>query len=97
MKRSLGFLFLFLITMVSAGTPNTGTINLAWDGKSEAVGYRIYYGTSSQTYTTVVDTSIATTASIGGLQRNRRYYFVATALYLDDESGFSNEVNSRAR
>jgi hypothetical protein len=92
--------YLVLVALMAmsvwAGQPES-SIRLAWDGTPGAIGYRVHYGTSTQTYTTVVDTGLSTTASIGGLTRNRRYYFAATAVYPDDESDFSNEVNARAR
>lgn len=97
-RLSLLLLLLLLPCVAVGGSGNqTGSVSLQWNGTVNAIGYRIYYGESSEQYHTSVNTGLATTANIGGLQRNRRYYFAATALYSDDESGFSNEVNVRAK
>lgn len=43
-------------------------------------------------YTSSLDAGLATTATVSGLRIGRTYYFAATALYSDGESGYSNEV-----
>jgi hypothetical protein len=92
MRRWMILAFLLVPWVAQAAT-----IQLAWDAAPGATGYKVYYGTATQIYTTVVNTGQGTTASISGLNKNRRYYFAATAVYPNGESGFSNEVNARAR
>ena len=83
--------------VVVAWAAQSETINLQWDPVPEAAGYFLYYGTSMGQYSTVVDPGEAVTASVGGLRRNRRYYFAVTAYDdMGNESGFSNEVSGIA-
>ena len=75
------------------------SVTLAWDPVVNAniVGYRIYYGTSTGTYTQPLgnglDAGNVTTYTVNGLTAGARYYFVATAFdATGHESGYSNEV-----
>ena len=70
-----------------------GSVNLAWDGVSEATGYKIHYGTSSGTYTGVVDVGASLTTTVSGLVEGIRYYFAASAYDATRVSGYSNEIN----
>jgi uncharacterized protein YjdB len=83
----------------------TGVITLTWaapttntDGTPATIaGYRIYYGTSSGTYSRSVDvTSAGTTPVTYTLNLSHgTYYFVITAISTDGtESGYSNEVST---
>ena len=69
--------------------------NLIWDPNSEPdlAGYKIYYGTSSNNYNSVVDVGNHTTYTLSGLQAGKTYYISATAYNLKGlESGYSNEI-----
>jgi hypothetical protein len=69
--------------------------NLIWDPNSEAdlAGYKIYYGTSSKTYNSVMDVGNKTSYTLSGLQVGKTYYISATAYNTKGlESGYSNEV-----
>jgi hypothetical protein len=71
------------------------TVALTWNPSSDtnAVGYKIHYGTSSQHYTSVLDVSNLTSVTISNLQENTTYYFGATAYDTNTiESMFSNEA-----
>lgn len=71
-----------------------GTVALAWDPVSVATSYRVYFGTASGVYLQGPGQGIQTTLTtmtVGGLSPIR-YFFVATAVNANGESGFSNEV-----
>ena len=78
-------------------------ITLSWDPPTEntdgtpvtdLAGYKIYYGTSSGNYTTVVDVKNVTTFTITDLPEGFTYYFAVTAYDIyGNESAFSDEVS----
>ncbi|MFO1477825.1 MAG: Ig-like domain-containing protein [Verrucomicrobiota bacterium] len=70
------------------------SVTLAWDASSDTnvVGYRVYYGVASRTYTNMVDVGNTTTATITNLADGTTYYFAATAYNgVGLESDYSNE------
>jgi hypothetical protein len=72
------------------------SVDLEWDPNSdpELAGYKIYWGTSSGTYTSSRDVGKTTTATIKGIDEGKTYYFVATAYdSQNNESDFSNQVS----
>jgi hypothetical protein len=71
------------------------SLTLEWDAASDSdiAGYKIYYGTSSRSYDTIMDVGNYTTATIGNLDGNQDYYFAVTAYdAAGNESGYSDEV-----
>jgi hypothetical protein len=77
---------------------STSTTVVAWDAVSASTlgGYRLYYGTSPGTYQQAkgqgVNVGKATSYTITGLTRGKRYYFAVTAYDTSNrESGYSNE------
>jgi hypothetical protein len=88
------------------GTPPSAVTNatISWipptqntdgSGVGPLSGYKIYYGTASQQYTTTITVSNAglTTYVIDGLNTGTTYYFVVTAVTASGiESGLSPEV-----
>ena len=75
---------------------------LAWDPPTEnadgspltdLAGYKVYYGTTSGTYTESIDVGNQTTHTVPDLSTGQ-YYFFATTAYdsSDNESGFSVEL-----
>jgi hypothetical protein len=84
-------------------TARAADITLSWDPPTEnsdgtplsdLAGYKIYYGTSSGNYTTVVDVMNATIYTIKNLPEGFTYYFAVTAYDIyGNESEFSNEVS----
>jgi len=64
--------------------PATGlalSVTLAWDPSVDAtvIGYRVHYGTTSQTYTETLDSGSNTVGTVEGLVAGKTYYFVVTA------------------
>ena len=74
---------------------------LSWDDNSEMDlnGYKIYYGTVSDTYTVVEDVGLTDTPdtpqyTVTGLESGITYYFAVTAYDTSgNDSDFSNEVS----
>ncbi|MGD9035140.1 MAG: fibronectin type III domain-containing protein [Syntrophobacterales bacterium] len=74
----------------------TASISLEWDANTEQdiVGYKIYYGTSSGEYDTVIDVGNYTSVTIANLEQDQTYYFTATAYDSHgNESGYAAEVS----
>jgi len=72
------------------------SVTLAWDPSPDptVVGYKIYFGVASRTYTNVVDVGNATSVSIPGLVEGTTCFLAATAYdMLGLESVFSNEIS----
>jgi hypothetical protein len=72
------------------------SITLAWEPSADAdvVGYSLYYGAASHTYTNKVGVGPATSATIPNLVPGITYFFAATASDSEGlESDFSNEVS----
>ena len=72
---------------------------LAWDPSSDptVVGYHVYSGTVSRTYTKKVDVGNTTSSSIPGLTEGVTYFFAVTAYdALGLESNFSDEISYTA-
>ena len=93
----LFFLWAFLnLILVVNGTAWAGAdVGLAWTPCLDAnvAGYKIYYGTLSQNYTSVFDAGNTTAATISNLTAGVTYYF-AMATY--DTSGFESALSSEA-
>jgi hypothetical protein len=72
------------------------SVTLAWNTSADptVVGYNIYYGVVSRTYTNVVNVGNTTNVTISGLVEGATYYFAATAYNtLGLESNFSGEAS----
>jgi hypothetical protein len=85
-------LSVFLPFFVSAQV----SIDLSWQPSPDTniMGYNIYYGTSSRTYTNEISVGNATSTTISGLAGGITYYFAATAYdSAGDESDYSNEIS----
>lgn len=73
-----------------------GDVTLQWDPNPETdvIGYKIYYGTSSRTYSSPIPLGLQTSYTVAGLGAGT-YYFAVTASNRDGlESAFSNEVST---
>ncbi len=71
-------------------------IKLSWDPSDtgpSAVGYNVYYGTASQTYTHRIDVGNVTTYTVKRLSQGVTYYFTVTAYNQFGESSYPNEVS----
>lgn len=72
------------------------TVKLAWDPVTtpDLSGYRIYYGTASDTYSTILNVGKVLEKSIP-FTTPAHYYFVATAYdSIGNESAYSNQVDT---
>lgn len=69
-------------------------VTLAWNSAAtNLVGYRIYYGTASRTYSNTVPVGLVTNVSISGLVEGTTYFFAATAI---DNQGLESRFSSEA-
>ena len=84
---------LALSSLTSFATPN---ITLAWDASADpsVVGYKVYYGVATRSYTNSLSAGSATTMTISNLVVGATYYFAATAYDTNGiESDYSTEVS----
>ncbi|HZL44354.1 MAG TPA: Ig-like domain-containing protein [Verrucomicrobiae bacterium] len=94
-RHVAGFLLFSILVVAQTSALATQSITLAWDPSPDptVVGYKIYYGVVSRTYTNMVDVGNATNVTISGLIEGTTYYFAATAYNtLGMESSFSAET-----
>jgi len=95
----IGICLLFLLgaVLLLQTTAHAAQITLAWDESDGATGYKIYSGTTSNSYEWVVDVGNVTSYTTSDLTTGYTYYFAATAY---DETGlesdFSDEVSYTA-
>ena len=95
-----------LVAFRAAGTsapPPSGSdsVTLAWDANdstgdpaTNTVGYRLYMGTSSGSYSQTTNLGNTTTATVSSLNPGSTYYFAATALNAAGvESPISEEIS----
>ncbi len=79
-----GILFFALlhspVPALSATIPPGQSVTLAWNQSTDptVVGYNVYYGGASGTYTNMINAGDATNATISGLSSGNTYYFAAT-------------------
>jgi hypothetical protein len=81
-------------------TPTTTTASLAWNASSDVTGYRLYYGTATNTYQQAKGSGVAvgnaTSYTVSGLKSGTLYYFAVTAVDSNgNESPYSNEVSKQ--
>ncbi len=88
---------LLALALCFAGVRAIGSgVSLAWDPSvsADVVGYRLYEGAASQTYTNVVDVGNTTNATLTGLLQGVTYFFAVTAYdAIGLESVYSNEAS----
>jgi hypothetical protein len=93
--RSLfGIAASFFVLFMALDAHGAG-LTLAWDPNPEAnlAGYKVYYGTASGSYSSVVDVGNFTSLTISSLEAGKTYYFAATAYAASgEESAKSNEI-----
>jgi hypothetical protein len=89
---------LFLISVfcfLAFGTAHAASVTLAWDRSQEpnVIGYRVYYGTTSRNYTSMISVGNSTTCSISNLEAGMAYFFAVTAYdNSGNESAYSQEI-----
>jgi hypothetical protein len=78
-----------------------GTISLAWNPVSgtNIAGYRVYYGSSSRTYTRSLDVGKVTSATVTGLADCSTWYLAVKAYNTAgiESAAYSNEATGWAR
>jgi hypothetical protein len=85
-----------IFAVVIASNATAAQITLAWDPNSESnlAGYRIHYGTVSNSYSVHIDVHNVTSYTVTGLTDGQTYNFAATAYDTSgNESGYSNPVS----
>lgn len=95
-------LLLLLCLTGMLGLLDASSIQINWtapttneDGSplTDLAGYKLYYGTSSGNYSTILDAGLSTQVVISGLVEGTEYFFAATALDTSqNESEYSVEV-----
>lgn len=89
-------LVVILTTLVAGLAQAQSSVTLAWSPSADStvVGYRLYQGGASQSYTNIVDVGAATTYTVTGLAAGATYFFAVTAYDATGlESPFSNEIS----
>ncbi len=72
------------------------TTNVDGSPLTDLAGFKVYYGTSSRTYTGSIDVGNVETYTVSGLPKGQTYYFAVTAYDTSgNESDYSNEVSKR--
>jgi hypothetical protein len=87
---------ILLLVLIQDPLQASQSVMLSWQPSSDpnAVGYRIYYGTSSHNYSDTNSVGKLTSVTIDGLTNGVTYYFAATTFNAQNqESGFSNEAS----
>lgn len=83
------FLLLGSIVLFQGGA-NAASVTLAWDASDGAAGYKIYSGTTSNSYQWFIDAGNVTSFTTSDLTEGYTYYFAATAY---DESGLESDYS----
>jgi hypothetical protein len=85
--RFLGLLFLLPNLLFAAGA----TVSWQANTETDLAGYQIYYGTSHNFYSVILDVGNVTTYNVTGLTAGTTYYFAVTAV---DQSGNESESST---
>lgn len=88
-------MLVLLALVAGAEAATAGTIALSWvaNPDTNVIGYKVYYGTASQVYTSNIVAGNVTNLTVGGLTAGNTYYFAATSYdAAGDESGYSVET-----
>ncbi|HYG23235.1 MAG TPA: tandem-95 repeat protein [Verrucomicrobiae bacterium] len=92
-------LLLVAISSLVLGASNARaaqSVTLIWNASADTnvIGYNVYYGVASRTYTNRIDAGATTNLVVNGLLPGVTYYFAATAYnILGMESEYSSEVS----
>jgi len=99
MHRNILTRVLFSILLLHVGLLTGSTfaadVTLAWDPvtSSTLTGYKLYYGSSSHSYSSSLNVGNVTTYSVSGLGTGTTYFCVTATYSSGAESAFSNEVS----
>ena len=95
LPRNLLFFSALLLALLITVWARAEQATLAWNANTEPdlAGYKLHYGTASNSYSVHIDVHNVTTYSVTGLTAGQTYYFAATAYDTSgNESGYSNQV-----
>jgi len=96
--RSLLVLLAYLSLAFAATPAQAAQVQLGWNAPVQAngtvtAGYKLYYGSQSGQYQTIVPVGLTTTYSVTNLSAGQTYYFAVKDYdSTGKESTFSNEV-----
>jgi hypothetical protein len=96
MTKRIALLAGLLILSGSSAT-FAASVSLAWDPSTDqtVVGYKLYYGPATRSYTNSVDVGNSTSTTVSNLVAGATYFFAATAYDTTDvESDYSTEVST---
>jgi hypothetical protein len=82
--------------LVDLSAEASSSLTVEWNQSQDtnAVGYKVYYGTASHNYTNVITVGNVTSAVISGMIPGTTYYFAATAYVANGaQSIYSSEVS----
>jgi hypothetical protein len=82
--------------LVNLSAKASSSLTVEWNQSQDtnAVGYKIYYGTASHNYTNVIAVGNVTSTPISGIIPGTTYYFAATTYVASGaESAYSSEVS----
>jgi hypothetical protein len=71
------------------------SVSLQWNPNTDpsVIGYNLYYGGASRSYTNMIPVGNTTNAVVGGLTEGKTYFFAVTAYdAYGDESDYSDET-----
>jgi hypothetical protein len=85
---------IFILAMFfMAVSAQAASVTLAWDASSGATGYKVFYGTATNTYSTTVNVNNVLTYTLTSLLNGTKYYFSATAYNASSESDYATEIS----
>jgi hypothetical protein len=58
-----------------SAVPDTGEVHLTWSDPLYAAGYKVYYGTTSGTYSNSIDVGAVKSYTVTGLTNDVKYFF----------------------
>jgi len=94
--RYISFLLKLLILLVIPNYAIANNVTISWEANTESdlFGYKIYYGISSRSYSSVIDVGNVLEYTINNLSIGQTYYIAVTAYDAAlNESNYSEEIS----
>ena len=91
-----------VVLLMAAVSSRAAVVTVAWNPPTAAMdgtplgnisSYRLYYGESAGAYDQYVEVSDATSATVSGLEYNKRYFFAVKTYTANSQSDYSEELN----
>lgn len=79
---------------IEANDIGDGQVTLHWSKVDDALGYKIYHGTESRTYS-AIRTEAGVSCTVTELNNGTTYYFAVSAMNPGGESPYSNEISAK--